>query len=121
MLYEVITFLPWEDVYLPSLTEADAYALKRHRALLVTIEPWTWSRSERNTPQHLRNGIANGSYDKNMSTICEVLNTLQSPVTVRWAHEMEDDNGQFIWAGWKPETYVAAYRRMINVCRNNFV
>jgi endoglucanase len=110
-------FLPWEDLYLQSLSEADTYALKRHRAVLVTIEPWTWSRSERNTPQHLREGIFDGSYDNNMRTICEVLNTLQSPVTVRWGHEMDDDNGQFIWAGWDAETYVAAYRRMIDVCR----
>lgn len=110
-------FLPWEDVYLPSLTEADAYAVKHHRALLVTIEPWTWSRSERNTPQHLRTGIFNGSYDKTMRTICEVLNTLQSPVEVRWGHEMDDANGQFIWAGWRPEDYIAAYRRMVDVCR----
>ena len=34
-------FLPWEDVYLPSLNDADAYALERNRALLVTLEPWT--------------------------------------------------------------------------------
>ncbi len=110
-------FLPWEDVYLPSLTEADKYALARKRALLVTIEPWTWSRSERNTPQHLRRGIADGSYDANMRAICQVLNTLQSPVTVRWGHEMDDNNGQFIWAGWAPKDYIAAYRRMVDVCR----
>lgn len=32
-------FLPWEDVYLPSLTDADAYAMERNRALLITLEP----------------------------------------------------------------------------------
>lgn len=110
-------FLPWEDVYLPSLVDADIYARARGRALVVTIEPWTWSRSQRNTPQHLRDGIAMGIYDENMRAICEVLNTLESPVTVRWGHEMDDDNGQFIWAGWKPEVYIAAYRRMIDICR----
>lgn len=110
-------FLPWEDVFLPSLNEADTYALRRDRALLVTIEPWTWSRSERNTPQHLHEGIVNGSYDANMRAICEVLNTLQSPVTVRWAQEMDDNNGQFIWAGWAPADYISAYRRMIDICR----
>ena len=49
-------FLPWEDVYLPSLNDADTYAQERGRALLVTLEPWTWSRSERNTAQYLRAG-----------------------------------------------------------------
>lgn len=111
-------FLPWEDVYLPSLYDADSYALERGRALLITVEPWTWSRSERNTPQYLRTGIAAGKYDVNMREICSVIGGLKSPVTLRWGHEMDDDNGQFIWAGWKPETYISAFRRMITICRS---
>jgi len=110
-------FLPWEDVFLPSLNDADEYAKARGRALLVTVEPWTWSRSERNTALYLRNGIFNGTYDANMHAICEILATLESPVTLRFMHEMDDDNGQFIWAGWEPEEYIAAYRRMIDLCR----
>jgi len=110
-------FLPWEDVYLPSLIEADAYALERGRSVLVTIEPWTWSRSERNTPERLQRGIASGEYDRYMSSICAVLNLFESPVTVRWAHEMEDKSGQFIWANWDPDTYIAAYRHMVDLCR----
>ncbi|MDQ2090284.1 glycoside hydrolase family 26 protein [Marimonas arenosa] len=110
-------FLPWEDVYLQSLYDADEYALERNRALLVTIEPWTWSRSERNTAQYLRRGIENGSYDANMKAICDILGTLKSPVTLRFAHEMDDKSGQFIWSDWQPETYISAYKRMIDVCR----
>lgn len=112
-------FLPWEDVYLPSLNDADAYAKERNRALLVTLEPWTWSRSERNTAQYLRRGISSGAYDANMKAVCDVLATLESPVTLRWGHEMDDDNGQFIWAGWQPEDYIGAYKRMIDVCRTS--
>lgn len=112
-------FLPWEDVYLPSLNDADEYAQERNRALLVTLEPWTWSRSERNTARYLRNGIASGEYDANMTAVCGVLSTLKSPVTLRWAHEMDDDNGQFTWAGWEPEDYITAYRRMIDLCRTS--
>ncbi|WP_375546086.1 glycoside hydrolase family 26 protein [Sedimentimonas flavescens] len=110
-------FLPWEDVYLPSLNDADAYALERNRALLVTLEPWTWSRSERNTAQYLRRGIFAGEYDPNMKAVCDVLGTLKSPVTLRFMHEMDDRSGQFIWSGWKPEDYVAAYKRMVDVCK----
>ncbi len=111
-------FLPWEDVFLPSLVSADAYALERNRVLLVTVEPWTWSRSERSTPEVLRAGLANGSYDANMAAICDVLAVLESPVTVRWAQEMEDSDGQFIWSRWTPATYIAAYRRMVGICRD---
>jgi endoglucanase len=110
-------FLPWQDVYLPSLLEADAYAAERGRSVLVTIEPWTWTRDERNRPEVLIAGINDGSFDENMSTICSILGGFQSAVTVRWAHEMEDFSGQFIWAGWTPETYISAYRRMVDVCR----
>jgi len=110
-------FLPWEDVNLGTLLDADQYALTRNRALLITVEPWTWTRSERNTPAFLRRGIREGYYDANMRGICSVIATLQSPVSMRWGHEMEYDEGHFIWAGWKPEDYVEAYRRMIEICR----
>jgi endoglucanase len=110
-------FLPWEDVAIESLFDADRYARDRDRALLVTLEPWTWSRSERNTPEGLRNGISDGAYDATMRSICEVLAALESPLTLRWGHEMDDDNGQFIWAGWQPEEYISAYRRMTGIAR----
>ncbi|EGJ21607.1 beta-mannanase [Cereibacter sphaeroides WS8N] len=110
-------FLPWEDVYLPSLVDADAYARARNRALIVTLEPWTWTRSERNTAEALREGIRRGAYDANMKAVCDVLATLQSPVTLRWAHEMENSDGQFIWSGWDPEDYISAFRHMTDVCR----
>lgn len=110
-------FLPWEDVFLQSLSLADDYARERGRAVLVTIEPWTWTRSERNRPDVLRRGIAEGAYDINMRTICGQLAEFSSPVTVRWGHEMDDGSGQFIWAGWETEDYIAAYRRAISICR----
>lgn len=110
-------FLPWEDVFLPSLVDADVYALARARALLVTIEPWTWTRSERNTAARLQQGLQSGEYDQYMRAICSVLGTLNSPVTVRWAQEMDDQSTQFIWGGWEPDTYIDAYRRMVDICR----
>lgn len=110
-------FLPWEDVALGSLLDADTYALERKRALMITVEPWTWTRDERNTADFLRNGIAQGYYDANMRNICAVVGTLESPVSVRWGHEMETSDGQFIWSAWTPDDYISAYRRMIDICR----
>ncbi|WP_460273454.1 glycoside hydrolase family 26 protein [Celeribacter sp. ULVN23_4] len=112
-------FLPWEDVYLPSLYDADEYALERQRALLVTLEPWTWSRNERNTARYLREGIAEGTYDGNMHAICQVLGTLKSPVTLRFMHEMDDKSGQFIWSDWEPDDFISAYRRMTDLCKED--
>ena len=112
-------FMPWQDVALDSLLDADEYAIERNRVSLVTIEPWTWSRDERNKPEVLRKGIQDGYYDQNMAAICSVLSTFGSPVTVRWAHEMDDVSGQFIWANWEPEIYIDPYKRMVDVCRDN--
>ncbi|WP_152544604.1 glycoside hydrolase family 26 protein [Actibacterium mucosum] len=111
-------FLPWEDVFLGSLYDADVYARERNRDLMVTIEPWTWTRDSRNTPSFLINGIRTGLYDENMRAICSILDDLESDVTVRWAQEMDDDSGQFIWSNWEPSIYVSAFQRMINVCRS---
>ncbi len=111
-------FLPWEDVALGSLQDADVYALERKRALLITIEPWTWTRDERNTAEFLRRGIKEGYYDSNMRSICKVIGSLQSPVSVRWGHEMETEDGQFIWSAWKPDDYISSFKRMIDICRN---
>ncbi len=110
-------FLPWEDVALSSLVDADAYAMARNRALVITIEPWTWTRDDRNTAAFLRTGIREGYYDSNMRSICQVVDTLESPVTIRWAHEMDELNDQFIWSSWAPQDYIDAYRRMIDICR----
>lgn len=111
-------FLPWEDVSLDSLYQADEYALQRKRALIITIEPWTWTRDERNTAEFLLNGITQGYYDSNMRGICEVIGNLQSPVSIRWGHEMETRDGQFIWSAWNPSNYIESYRRMVDICRN---
>ena len=111
-------FLPWEDVSLDSLYDADEYASDRGRSLLVTIEPWTWTRDARNTPEILINSINTGAYDENMRSICNVLNDLKSPITVRWAQEMEEKKGQFIWSNWEPTVYINAYKRIIDVCRS---
>ncbi len=110
-------FMPWEDVNLASLAEADAYALERKRALMITVEPWTWTRDERNTEEFLRNGIRQGYYDANMKAVCGAIGSLQSPVSVRWGHEMDAGDGQFIWSGWQPADYIASFRRMTDICR----
>lgn len=112
-------FLPWEDVDLMTLNAADDYASERGRSLLITIEPWSWARDWRVSPDDLLGGILGGRYDSNMSAVCSAAAELKSPVTIRWAQEMDDKEGQFTWAFWKPEDYVKAYRRVIDVCRKH--
>jgi beta-mannanase len=110
-------FLPWEDVDLSTLAAADIYAQERGRTLLVTIEPWTWSTDRRIAPKQLQDGIASDGYAGNIAAICRILAGFQTPTTVRFAHEMEDESGRFIWANWEPADYIAAYRKVVSDCR----
>jgi len=104
-------FMPWQDVELSALYTADSYALEHGRSLLITIEPWSWSEDRRLTPDQLKDRVLGGAYDETIKSIAKVISELKSPVTIRWGQEMEDTSGRFSWSGWKPEDYVAAYRR----------
>ena len=104
-------FMPWLDVDLSALYTADSYALERGRSLLITIEPWSWSGDWHLTPDQLKDRVLSGSYDETIKSIAKVISELKSPVTIRWGQEMEDTSGRFAWSGWKPEDYIAAYRR----------
>ena len=44
---------------------------------------------------------------------------MQSPVTIRWAQEMESTSGRFTWSGWAPDDYIDSYRRVVDVCRSS--
>ena len=110
-------FLPWEDVELSGLPAADEYALARNRKVLVTIEPWSWDLDWNVSSPELRQAILSGKHDANMRAICEILATFKSPVTIRWAQEMENPSGRFTWSLWKPEDYIEAYRRMFRIAK----
>ncbi|EJJ28788.1 glycoside hydrolase family 26 protein [Rhizobium sp. CF142] len=110
-------FLPWEDVDLETLRVADAYALARGRNLLITVEPWSWDVDWRLTSDELRRKLFRGDYDVNMRAIASMIAQLKSPVIVRWGQEMEDKSGRFSWSGWNPSDYIAAYRRMMDIVR----
>ena len=112
-------FLPWQDVELSTLYEADAYARARGRSLLISLEPWSWSGDWRLTPNQLRDAIFSGHYDATIASISRIVGELKSPVTIRWAQEMEDTTGRFSWAGWKPSDYIAAYRKFHDLSRSS--
>jgi endoglucanase len=108
-------FMPWQDVELSALYTADSYALEHDRSLLITIEPWSWSEDSRLMPDQLKDRVLRGAYDETIKSIAKVISELKSPVTIRWGQEMEDTSGRFSWSGWKPEDYVAAYRRFCDL------
>lgn len=110
-------FLPWLDIDLTTLSTADNYAREHGRALWITVEPWTWDQERRLSADELRSGIAAGAYDEIIDGLCGEIARLQSPVTIRFAQEMEDKTGRFIWSNWAPDDYIAAYRYFVEHCR----
>jgi len=110
-------FLPWEDVELGSLPQADAYAFARGRKILITIEPWSWAKEWNVSRAELRNLILSGQRDENMRTVLRAVANFKCPVTIRWAQEMENPYGRFTWSNWKPEDYIAAFKRMVGITR----
>ncbi|WP_265515732.1 glycoside hydrolase family 26 protein [Nitratireductor luteus] len=112
-------FLPWEDVDLSTLAIADEYALARGRSLLISVEPWSWDRDWRVSSGELYSGIVSGRYDANAAAVCSQVAGLQSPVTVRFAQEMDERDNQFTWAQWSGPEYIRAYRRFVTECRKH--
>lgn len=112
-------FLPWEDVDLYTLAEADNYAKERGRILLITVEPWSWSPKWRFSSQELLSSILNGQRDDNMAAVCSMAATLKSPVIIRWGQEMDEADSQFSWSHWRGKDFITAYQRMVTVCRTH--
>lgn len=110
-------FLPWMDVDLALLYQADAYVLARHRDLLITIEPWSWAKNRRIRPDDLYVSIENGNYDPTINKICGIVAGYKSTTTIRWAQEMEDHIGRYSWQYWSAAEYKKAYRHFVQLCR----
>jgi beta-mannanase len=112
-------FLAWEDVDLSTLPIVDAYVHRRGRTLMITVEPWSWASNWNMNSNELLEGIKAGDYDTNIATVCSSIARLNSPISIRWAQEMEDAVGKFIWAVWTPQDYVFAYRHFVTECRKH--
>jgi len=111
-------FIPWQDVNLASLDAADKYARDRARKLLITVEPWTWSRNGKSeAPSELYAAIMAGNHDHRIRALCQKSASLTSDVTLRWAHEMDLGNERYPWSAWRPSEYIAAYRHFVDTCR----
>jgi endoglucanase len=110
-------FMPWENVDLSTLDAAGDYAAARGRALLVTVEPWSWGHGADPDGKALRADIFAGRHDATMRRACAAIGRQTPEVTIRWGHEMDKRNGQFIWSRWPHRDFISAFRRMASICR----
>ncbi|SAK48210.1 glycosyl transferase [Caballeronia fortuita] len=108
-------FVSWADPGAPAaIRDAGSYASQRKRGLMVTVEPWP--AVSRNSHTLLRD-VTLGAYDAEIDGVCGALRSLEAPVRVRWAQEMETATGRYPWAVNNPEGYIAAYRHFVDRCR----
>jgi cellulose synthase (UDP-forming) len=91
-----------------------AYASSRGRLLMVTLEPWAASSSNSRT---LLSDIVLGAYDKEIDAVCGSIRSLNAPVMVRWAHEMDTTDRRYHWDTADPASYIGAYRHFVSRCR----
>lgn len=108
-------YVPLFDVDLASIEDADEYAKARNRELLITIEPFSWLPDQSIEASVLRDNMMSGGYDADIQAACEAIGALDSTVTIRFAHEM-DESARFPWSGWDPDEYIAFYRHFHDVC-----
>ncbi|MCW3481139.1 glycosyltransferase [Neisseriaceae bacterium JH1-16] len=108
-------FVSWVDPNARARIVAAAdYAQRRHRQLMVTVEPWP--EVGRSAPALLKD-VRRGAYDPEIRSLCDTMNSLAAAPMVRWAHEMESPTGRYPWATHDPASYVGAYKHFVDQCR----
>lgn len=79
---------------------------------MVSAEPWP-----RDAGGTLIPDVAAGKYDGEARRMCSVLAAeIPQEILLRWGHEM-DLKGLYPWSAGSPADYIAAYRRVVDVCR----
>ena len=85
--------------------------------MLISVEPWSWSGNNPIIRDDEVTAILNGKFDPEIDTLCTTVNGLQSKVTIRFAHEMDDTSARYAWSGLEPKRYISAYRYFVDRCR----
>jgi beta-mannanase len=99
------------------VTEDLAFIKSSGKTLLLTWEPWNPQEGINQSIDFLSE-IINGTQDDYISSFAQQVKNYNSPVLLRFAHEM---NGNWYPWGNRPAEYVNAYRKVVDVFRENGV
>lgn len=110
-------FLDWTAYDSEELKAFIIKAMSRGRWPMLTVEPWPSDRTPEKTAA-LFADIQAGQYDNAISRLCRDINSVGSPLFIRWGHEMENLNGRYAWAQEDIGGYVRAYRHFVDRCRD---
>lgn len=112
-------FIYWQALDRPAFDAALRRAEERGRALMVTVEPYTRAPDWRAGGERLFADILNGEFAHEIETICGALGAFRNTVLVRWGHEMESPTGRYPWARHDHRGYRAAFRYVVDACRQH--
>jgi endoglucanase len=92
----------------------------RIKSGLITVEPWPEFGEGDNRVLFLEN-IVKGMYDGHTRTLCGMIQRSSvATVGLRWGHEVDlYESSRYPWAVNKPELYIKAYRRFVDVCKRS--
>jgi beta-mannanase len=110
-------FISWLDFDPLYLSRMHQYASERNRWLLVTVEPY--AKVKATPPERHLDQIISGSYDSVISSVCDSLGKLKTPLFIRWGHEMERYQERYPWSGQSPGKFISAYQHFVKSCRKS--
>lgn len=90
---------------------------------MITWEPWTWGGPTTNQPDYSLGKIIDGDHDAYIRRFAQEVKQFDKIIYLRPMHEMNGD--WYPWAGTQngnnPSQYVPAYRRIVNIFRQEGV
>ena len=96
-----------------AISSSFQYAKERNRWLMITIEPF----AVQGRRSQLLDDVVAGANDSRIASVCRSIGSLQSPLFVRWGHEMDSGDARYPWSGANGESYITAYRHFAAGCR----
>lgn len=125
------SFIPWGSRYSSRIKELMRVSVAQERIPMVTLEPWPWAvinvkeqdmnnyaAIEAEYNKSLLSDIALGKYDESIKTSLNAMaSNPRQRVLVRLMHEMEMTR-QYPWFSESPESYILAYRHVVELSRN---
>ncbi len=92
----------------------DAIYAENNRAPFIQIEPWSWAgKRDLSYPLSL---INTGILDGRLGTFARGAAIWRKPIFMSFAHEM--NTSTYPWSG-EPKAFIAAFRRMVDIFKNN--
>ncbi len=105
-------FINWHNTHKPELRAKIKALEARGDVLTLTVEPFKDAAA--NHDRRVLENILEGRYDATLDSMYDLLNSIQTTVYLRFAHEMEIPIERYPWQSQNPLTYIKAYRYFMN-------